>query len=385
MAGLTGEFLNLRTFMAASRELNNWISGSEAFTLLVSALDSGILDTLRSENTIQQITAATKLDERRLSNVLNALESHGLVKQHSGVFTLSPNIKKMMKDDAIQSLIPIVRAAQMRLRTLQTISGPIRDYINLDTDDVLSIAQSAGISSLSPVRHSAGALSFQTMPELKKRWQSGAHHLELGCGVGNSLFQILTAFPKVTAKAIEINAATAMEAQRRAAVLGLSNRVEVLTANAADLKDKGMYDTAHWSQFFFPESCRADVLRALFSAMKPGGCVIMPLLTTVSDTIWSYRRSMLFMALKSLVSVPSLSILYINASLLSSKRREELEKRPASLQKLLYEMWGVPVKTASELKSEVEKFGFHVLRVFSVPINQFSEVRGGLLAERPKL
>jgi hypothetical protein len=47
-------------------------------------------------------------------------------------------------------------------------------------------------------------------------------------------------------------------------------------------------------------------------------------------------------------------------------------------------MWGVPVKTASELKSEVEKFGFHVLRAFSVPVSQLSEVRGGLLAERPK-
>ena len=136
------------------------------------------------------------------------------------------------------------------------------------------------------------------MPELKKRWQKGARHLELGCGVGNSLFQILTAFPGVTAKGIEINASVAAEAQRRAGNLGLADRVEVVHGNAADLKDKGTYDTAHWSQFFFPESCRADVLQALFSAMKPGGHICMPLLTTVTDTFWAYRRSMLLIALR---------------------------------------------------------------------------------------
>jgi hypothetical protein len=188
----------------------------------------------------------------------------------------------------------------------------------------------------------------------------------------------------VTAKGIEINASIAAEAQRRAGILGLTDRVEVVHGNAAELKDKEVYDTAHWSQFFFPESCRADVLNALFSAMKPGGYVCMPLLTTVAGTFWAYRRSMLLMALKSLISTPSLSVPYINALLTSSKRHEKEEQRLASLQKVIYEKWGIPVKTAGELKSEVEKFGFRVLRMIPVPASQFSEARGWLFAERPK-
>jgi tRNA G46 methylase TrmB len=384
MATLTGEFLKLRSFTTATRDLNNWISGAEAFTLLVSAMDSGLINTLRSSRTIQQIVADTGLDDGRINNMLRALEYHGLVKEDGDVFTLSSNIKNMMKDDAIQSLVPFIRAARTRLRTLQEISSQSEDYTDLDADDTLSMAQGIGMASISPVCRSIGALTGQIMPELRKRWQRGAYHLELGCGVGNSLFQILSAFPVVTAKGIEINASIAAEAQRRAGILGLADRVEVVHGNAAELKDKEIYDTAHWSQFFFPESCRVEVLSALFSAMKPGGYVCMPLLATVAGSYWAYRRSMLIMALKSLISTPSLSVPYINALLTSSKRHEEEEQRLASLQKVIYEKWGIPVKTAGELKSEVEIFGFRVLRMIPVPASQFSEARGWLLAERPK-
>jgi tRNA G46 methylase TrmB len=384
MATLTGEFLKLRSFTAATKELNDWIRGAEAFTLLVSAMDSGLINSLRSSYTIQQIAADTGLDDGRINNILRALEYHGLVKEEGDVFTLDSRIKNMMKDDAIQSLVPYIQAARTRLRTLREISSQSEDYTDLDADDTLSMAQGIGMASISPVCRSIGALTGQTMPELRKRWQRGAYHLELGCGVGNSLFQILSAFPGVTAKGIEINASIAAEAQRRAGILGLADRVEVVHGNAAELKDKEIYDTAHWSQFFFPESCRADVLNALFSAMKPGGYVCMPLLTTVAGTFWAYRRSMLLMALKSLISTPSLSVPYINALLTSSKRHEKEEQRLATLQKVIYEKWGIPVKTAGELKSEVEKFGFRVLRIIPVPASQFSEARGWLFAERPK-
>lgn len=153
--------------------------------------------------------------------------------------------------------------------------------------------------------------------------------------------------------------------------------------DASALEDNAVFDTAQWSQFFFPASCRADVLRALFRAMKPGGYVFMPLLPAISSNIWVYRRDMLHMALRALLSDPYVSLVYLKALLCTSLARQRAEKRLASLKKLVHEMWGVPVKTASELQSELEDFGFRVLRAIPTPASQFFPNRGLLLAQRP--
>ena len=164
MATLTGEFLKLRSFTTATRELNKWISGTEAFTLLLSAMDSGLLNALCSPCTIQQIAAATGLDDGRINNILRALENHGLVKADGDVFTLAPNIKNMMEENAIQSLSSVIRAARVRLMTLQDIFGRSKEYTDLVAEDTLSMAEGIGIASISPVRRSIGASPVKPCP-----------------------------------------------------------------------------------------------------------------------------------------------------------------------------------------------------------------------------
>jgi len=43
------------------------------------------------------------------------------------------------------------------------------------------------------------------------------------------MLQVLTAYPKVTVIGVEIDAATANEAQRLASLLGMTQRVKILT------------------------------------------------------------------------------------------------------------------------------------------------------------
>ncbi len=236
---------------------------------------------------------------------------------------------------------------------------------------------------MSPIRGFVGAAIGQAMPEIKRLWQQGANHLESGCGVGNTLFQILATYPKVTGVGVEIEAKTASEARRRAVLLGVNHRVEIRQIDACTLKDEAVFDTAQWSQFFFPASSRAGTLRTLFKAVKPGGYMFMPLLLAVSDNIWAYRRDMLLATLKALKSDPLISLPYLSALFSSSAGHQRSEKRLSALQELLYGLWGVPIKTAKDLQLEIESFGFRTVRTIPMPASRLFPNRGFLIAQRP--
>ena len=350
--------------------------------LLTGAVDSGIIDALSKASTARQIAVATGLEQKHIEHILYALEAYDLVRQRNDVFRLAPELKLLTSDDAPLPLVDTLRVTKIRIGHLSNLAITGKDYTSLQADEVLSIAQGI-ISAFSCTRNFVGTAIGQMMPEVKKLWQSGAHHLESSCGVGNNLFQILTTYPRVTAVGVEIEMATANEAKRRAALFGVSDRVELRNADACTLTDEAVFDTAQWSQFFFPISCRAAALRAVFKAVKPGGYVFMPLLLAVSDNIWAYRRDMLYGALKVIRSEPLMALVYLNALLLTGPAHQKAEKRLSALQEIVYGIWGVPARTVKELQSEVQASGFQVLRAIPIPSSRLFPLRGYLLVRRP--
>jgi len=179
----------------------------------------------------------TGLEKERIDDVLHALEGHGLVRRQSGLFRIAPDLELLTSADAVQPLIDMLRVTKVRIQKLENIRDAGDIYMTLSTDNVLSVAQGIVISALSFARRFMGVGHGQALPELKRLWQAGAHHLASGCGVGNTLFQIVTTYPKVTAVGVEIEAETANEARRRADVLGVAHRVEVRQMDASALAE----------------------------------------------------------------------------------------------------------------------------------------------------
>jgi hypothetical protein len=69
---------DFRRYQAAGRSFHEWASGARALALLRGALSSGVFDAARTPSTVEEISAATGVDEARVADLCRALEAHGV-------------------------------------------------------------------------------------------------------------------------------------------------------------------------------------------------------------------------------------------------------------------------------------------------------------------
>jgi SAM-dependent methyltransferase len=376
------EIQQLGAYIRASRELTGWITGAKALALLGGAIETGIIDALRTGSTTKQLADVTGIDEQVIDDLCVALEVHGVVRRDSDSYELTPDFALLSSPTAAIPLSNVIRYAMVMIRTLQTIAPSDAPYTAAPAEDVLVMAEGSGVSALSSSPHVGQVAIAAVMPEVEALWQAGARHMEVGCGVGSALFGTVTTYPNVTAVGIEIDELTAAETERRAHVLGVADRVEVRCMDACELQDKDAFDTIQWSQFFFPAATRPVVLRAMHRALKPGGYLFMPWLASVYNDMPRSRWEMLRLALRAMRSGGVPFLVYLNDILGDTPRRRKKERRSSALNRLLFARWGVQVGTVRELALEVERSGFTIIRAVHLPVSQFVLTRGLLLAQQ---
>jgi SAM-dependent methyltransferase len=379
----TGEVLGLQAYIGASRELLEWIAGARVLALLGAAVDTGILDALREATTVDRLASMSGLHRQAVADMCCALEAHDIVVRDGERCQLAPPYRLLASRGAAIPLSTVVRQARVMARSLEDAASDAA-YTALPPSDVMAMAEGAGISALSASPHVATEVVAQAMCEIDAVWRAGARHLEVGCGIGNALLGIVATYPRVTAVGIEIDEPTATEAERRAGVLDLRDRVEVRRMDASALSDEEAFDTVQWSQFFFPTESRAVVLSAMRRALRPGGYLLMPWLGAASPDTSPSRRAKVRMALRALQSRSVAAMSFASDVLGDTAGRRKRERRAASLQTLLFHHWGVPVRSLRGLITEVRGAGFEVVRSAPMPASQFVLTRGLLLARRPR-
>jgi len=323
--------VGMNQYAAANATVNDWIAGAQAVALLRAALSSGIFDALRVSRSAAEVAAVTGGDPATVADVCLALAAHGVAERRGEHYTLTPNFFLLASPDVVQALPYHLDGAAVMTAALENVAAPERPYPTLPAPDRLRIAHWAAALPTSPLMQAFVPAMAAAMPEVGAVWERGGRHLELGCGVGSLVVRPLATFPRLRAVGIDLDAGVLDEARRYAAALGVADRVEWRHADVRDLTEESAYDTALWSQQFFVEESRTDVLRVALRALKPGGHMIAPVL--VADT-------------------PA-----------TEEALESSSGRAYTINKLVYGHWELPMMTLPALHAEAVTAGFAVVRV----------------------
>lgn len=311
-----------------------WLADAQALALLNMAMQSGVLDATCRSNIPADIAASTGIEQRAIEDICFALDAHGVLAQTREGYHLTPNFAFLMSRDAPQSLSNILRAAEVKLRVMSAASSSVDDYTGLATEDVLAMALGASIVPWSASGLALLAEANRAVPELENIWMTEARHLEVGCGVGGALIGQLLLHPTLHAVGIEINGEAIAEARRRAMAMGVADRAELRHVDACVMDDEATYDSVAWSQFYFSTPQRALVLEAIRRALKPGGYLLMPLMSEQPATVDELHSA---------------------------------DGRTYAINRLVFGRWGIPLMDSVALRAEVETAGFAMIRVVAVP------------------
>jgi hypothetical protein len=306
---------------AVTEVLDPLLAASNLLHVVDRAERAGVLRLLRDGADIPTVSEATGLSAESVHTLCAALIANGVAEQRAGSLQLTPPWRAMTADGALIRLSDSLTQSRV---VDAMLSGRETDYASLSPQD-----RSAFAHAVSP-NPFARELVDRTREDIAKDpwWSSmleGGRHLELGCGIAGRMLTMVQAMPKLYAVGIELDPDLAQEARERAAQLGVEDRVEIVTGDATRYRGDRPFDSAFWSQWFFPSPTREAALATLRANLRSGAVV----------------RSPVFGDHDRIAEDPF-----------------GKEARQYTLLRVMIDAWGVPERTPDQLKTEFEHAGF---------------------------
>lgn len=324
----------LATYHQASQQLNSWFTGALSLSFLRAAIDSGVLAIMDQPRTVQDIASHLHRAETWVSELCQTLYVLQIFEYNDGLYYLSSDYTCLLDPNAPLSLIDTLGAFEVFIREMEHIFSTRRPYAHLSTEDQLKVAKGKwGVPSSTLARDAFQQFSAQ-MPEVLDIWNTDAKHLELGCGAGRDLLCTASLYPKLEVTGVDINPATLSHVRRDAQGLGLSERVNLIHADARTLDYQEAFDTVSWSQIFFSTETRKSTLEVSHRALITGGYLLLPIQHDLSSHMDQLRASGNGLPL---------------------------------LLKHIYRSWGINLQNPNDIRREAEQVGFEFVRLVSVP------------------
>jgi len=104
-----------------------------------------------------------------------------------------------------------------------------------------------------------------------------ASFLDVGVGVAAISIRLVQRYPGTRVVGLDVLPDVLKLAQSEVAGSGLSDSIELRLQSVADLRDQDRYDLAWVPQGFIPKEAFIDGIHHVFSALRPGGALLVPL------------------------------------------------------------------------------------------------------------
>jgi SAM-dependent methyltransferase len=254
-----------------------------ALSALCAAMEAGIVEDLREPSSPERIAGHTGIPTSIVESLLDVLQALGLARPEGQAFVAEPELAGIpdwaraswsaaMHSALLQGAQIVQKARSRTLISGWTYSDP-------------ELLQAQGTFSTGVV----AAWTSQVIPglddlenQLQKR---GAAFLDVGTGVAALAIAMCRQFPDLRAVGIDPHEPALVEARQNVKKAGLSDRVELRRLGVEALDDESSFNLANLPTLFLPADVLGAGLRAVLTALRPGGWLITQVPPTSGDTL----------------------------------------------------------------------------------------------------
>src|SRR6478735_2138764 len=113
------------------------------------------------------------------------------------------------------------------------------------------------------------------LPQLVADLSRGGRVVDVHCGGGRWLVAMARRFPAISLVGVEFEADSAARARAKVAAAGLADRIEIRQAGDTTTPEAGEFDLAYFQYALHQLGDAPAVLRAAWSALRPGGRIVV--------------------------------------------------------------------------------------------------------------
>jgi alkylation response protein AidB-like acyl-CoA dehydrogenase/SAM-dependent methyltransferase len=246
-----------------------------AFTVLVSALESGIVDQLRVPTTAADAAERVAAPVALVEEMLGVLAATGLVRRDGERFSVTDGVESLLSSAPFRAAIQS-EALSAVLQGGSFLSAARRGSFSVGwRHDDPELLEAQGRPSAAICEIVLGTLAGQLDGLDERLHAPGARILDVGTGTAQTAVELCRRLPAASVVGLDPMPEAIAVAERIVAESGFGDRVALRRLGLEELDEPECFDFAWVPAVFVPERALVAGLRCLHRSLRPGGWAVL--------------------------------------------------------------------------------------------------------------